>query len=143
MRDCRQLRILQLNANRSKDKVMRPLLMHERAQTCDILLIQEPWRNPFSHTTHNPDRDTWDLVYAASPNTRSCIFINKKRIAQDSWSVVQLEEDICGVEVRVRRQGVEAEDNGLEEQQVVVFSIYNPSLEGDERGPVLEKLGEI
>src|SRR2546421_5209431 len=148
MRDCRQLRILQLNANRSKDKVMRPLLMHERTQTCDILLIQEPWRNPFSYTTHNPDRDTWDLVYAASPNTRSCIFINKKRIAQDSWNVVLLEEDVCGIEIRTRGQEeVEGEGGGLEEveretQRTVVLSIYNPSPNGDEQGPVLERLRE-
>src|SRR5437763_11110161 len=97
------LRILQLNTNKSHH-VMRPLLLDKRVLEHDILLIQEPWRNPYTYTTHNPDRDTWDLIYAASPDTRSCIFINKKRIAQDSWSVIHLEEDICGVEVRITRR---------------------------------------
>src|SRR5436305_4154827 len=149
MMNTRQQRILQLNANRSKDKVMRPLLMHSRTQMCDILLIQEPWRNPFSHTTHNPDRDTWDLVYAASPDTRSCIFINKKRIAQDSWSVIHLEEDICGIEVRIGGRGeMEGELNRLQDeetetQQIVVLSVYNPSPIGEEQGPVLGKLQEL
>jgi hypothetical protein len=57
------LSILQYNVNKSRDKVMAGLLADERALEYDIIAIQEPWRNPFYHTTYHPVKDRFDLVY--------------------------------------------------------------------------------
>lgn len=48
------IRILQYNVMKSKDKVMATLLRDERIKEFDILAIQEPWRNPYISTTHHP-----------------------------------------------------------------------------------------
>jgi ribonuclease HI len=126
---------------------MKPLLADQRAQDFDILLIQEPWKNPHIHTTHNPDKTTWDLIYAAKPNTRSCIFINKKRIAESSWTVTWLEEDICAIELTVQRRQGRGDADGEDETQatttITVISVYNPSPEGDEESTVLATLRNI
>src|SRR5436190_4190953 len=146
MTDHRQLNILQLNVNRSY-YVMKPLLADERTQDFDILLIQEPWKNPHIHTTHNPDRNTWDLIYAAKPNTRSCIFINKKRVAESSWTATWVEEDVCALELTLQqvpgRGGEDGENSTQAATSLTIVSVYNPSPEGDEEGAALTTLKDI
>lgn len=47
----------------------------------DIIAIQEPWRNPFSDTTHHPAKDLFHLCYPAMEDgetARVCFFINKQ-----------------------------------------------------------------
>ena len=48
------LKILQYNVQKSKDKVMAPLLADPRIQKFDIIAIQEPWKNPYQETTYYP-----------------------------------------------------------------------------------------
>ena len=55
------LSILQYNVRKSKDKVMATLLRDPKTHEHDILAIQEPWRNPFTATTHHPAKDVFDL----------------------------------------------------------------------------------
>jgi hypothetical protein len=47
------LTILQYNVRKSKDTVMATLLRDPGIDKYDILATQEPWRNPFSDTTHH------------------------------------------------------------------------------------------
>ena len=51
------LKVLQYNVHKSKDKVMASLLWDPRIHEFDILAIQEPWRNPFTATTHHLAKD--------------------------------------------------------------------------------------
>ena len=69
--------ILQYNVQKSKDKVMAPLLEDPRVQAYDILAIQEPWNNPFMETTYNPRNSCFYLVYPPGKG-RACFYINKK-----------------------------------------------------------------
>lgn len=48
------LRILQYNVMKSRNEVMATLLHDPSIQEYDILALQEPWRNPYISTTHNP-----------------------------------------------------------------------------------------
>ncbi|KAJ5987694.1 hypothetical protein N7481_002904 [Penicillium waksmanii] len=48
----------------------------------DIIAIQEPWKNPFSNTTHHPAKDTHELLYPdigdGEERTMFCMFVSKK-----------------------------------------------------------------
>ena len=73
-----RLAILQYNVNKSRDRVMAGLLADSRITEYDILAIQEPWRNLFHHTTYNPIRGHFDLIYHDHATTRVCPFVNTK-----------------------------------------------------------------
>jgi hypothetical protein len=60
------IKVLQYNVMKSRDVVMATLLRDPRIQEYDILAIQEPWRNPFISTTHNPITHSF---ISASPTT--------------------------------------------------------------------------
>lgn len=62
MDDISSLSILQYNVMKSKGKVMASLLRDERIGDFDIIAIQEPWRNPYFHTTHYPCSRSFHLV---------------------------------------------------------------------------------
>src|SRR5437588_6025446 len=115
---------------------MKPLLADEKTQDFDILLIQEPWKNLHIHTTHNLDRNTWDLIYAAKPNTCSCIFINKKRAVESSWTVTWVEEDVCALELMLQQVPGRGDKGGENSTQaatsLTIVLVYNLSPEGDE-----------
>lgn len=82
----KQLSILQYNTHTSLNKVMAPMLRDPEIQKFDILAIQEPWRNPHKHTTHQWSKSGFQLAYKNSPHTRVCFYVNN-RIAKHSWSV--------------------------------------------------------
>lgn len=50
----------------------------------DVIAIQEPWRNEFTDTTHQPAKATHQLLYLKKTEHRDerparvCIFISKK-----------------------------------------------------------------
>lgn len=79
-----QLSILQYNVNRSKDTVMAQFMRDPTVTAADIIAIQEPWKNPFSNTTHHPAKDTHELLYPEigtgekEERTRVCMFVSKK-----------------------------------------------------------------
>lgn len=89
----RTLKILQYNTRKSREIMAEAFHRHEILDY-DILAIQEPYRNPFQHTTHHPVKARFHLLYMDSEGTRSCIFVNK-RIDPASWSVRYVNEDIC------------------------------------------------
>lgn len=85
------LTILQYNVRKSRDIVMATLLRDPRIDSYDILAIQEPWRNPFSETTHHPAKNQFHLCYPDSGEpdpARVCFFVNK-RIDQSKWAFKQ------------------------------------------------------
>ena len=62
----KELRLLQYNVQKSKNKVMVPLFEDARAQDFDIIAIQEPWQNPFMATTYSRRGGGYYLAYPAS-----------------------------------------------------------------------------
>ena len=78
------LQILQWNVQKSKKKAMSPLL-DSGSQTYDIIAIQEPWLNPFTHTTYCPRQCNYHLVFPENGRPRTCLLINKD-IPRSQWT---------------------------------------------------------
>ena len=90
------LSILQYNVMKSKDIVMATLLRDQNILEYDILAIQEPWRNPFMSTTHNPVPESFHLIFPQDTRdtlARVCFFINK-RLNEITWRVKEHTRDI-------------------------------------------------
>lgn len=66
------MHILQYNAQKSRDVVLASLSKDPRTADCDLIAIQEPWRNSFIATSYHPLKDTFDLVYPDNEETRVC-----------------------------------------------------------------------
>ena len=73
----KELKILQYNVHKSKDRVMAPLLEDSRIHAFDILAIQEPWNNTHIATSYNP-RNSWFYLAYPAERGRACLFINKR-----------------------------------------------------------------
>ena len=50
-----RLKVLQYNVQKSKDKVIAPLLADKTAAIYDILALQEPWQNLYKNATYYPN----------------------------------------------------------------------------------------
>lgn len=61
MLDKEPLSILQYNVNKSRTRVTIPLFESDGIINYDILVIQEPWKNPFQATTNNRVSQYFDL----------------------------------------------------------------------------------
>ncbi|GMG55441.1 unnamed protein product [Aspergillus oryzae var. brunneus] len=59
----KQLQILQYNVNRSRDVVMAQFLRDPTVLQADIIAVQEPWKNPYSDTTHHPAFGSHQLLH--------------------------------------------------------------------------------
>ncbi|KAK7433457.1 reverse transcriptase, partial [Colletotrichum acutatum] len=73
---------------------MATLLRDPNIDNYDIIAIQEPWRNPYSATTHHPANDRFHLCYPSSEENgpaRVCFFINKK-LDHSRWQFREREE---------------------------------------------------
>ena len=73
--------ILQHNTMKLCDKVMASMLWDPQTWKYNILAIQEPWRNPFTVSTHHPCRDHFHMTYPTYQDlkqgpTRACFFMN-------------------------------------------------------------------
>jgi ribonuclease HI len=110
------LSILQYNVNKSRDKVMAGLLADERALEYDIIAIQEPWRNPFHHTTYHPVKDRFDLIYQDSESTRVCFFINIK--LRGSWTYTHHSPDYTTIALQIQEH---------HPRTIHIHNVYNPS----------------
>jgi hypothetical protein len=90
------LTILQYNVRKSRDTVMATLLRDPKINNYDILAIQEPWKNPFSETTHHPAKDQFHLCYPTLEKegpSRVCFLVNR-RIDHSKWSFKQSSKDL-------------------------------------------------
>jgi hypothetical protein len=75
------IKILQYNVMKSRDVVMATLLRDPRIQEYDVLALQEPWRNPFIPTTHNPIAHSFHVCLpndSREAPARVCLFVNKR-----------------------------------------------------------------
>lgn len=126
------LKILQYNVHKSKDKVMASLLRDPRIHEFDILAIQEPWRNPFTATTHHPAKDKFHLCYPPGDEegpARVCFFINKT-MDHTKWRYEESTRDLCTIII----------DPGAEHQgepRLAIHNIYNPPKAANNRRSTL------
>ncbi len=94
-----RLNILQYNVRKSRDIVMASLLRDPQIDNFDIIAIQEPWKNPYTATTHHPAKNKFHLCYPTGHTegtARVCFFINKK-IDQARWRFKERTRDICSI----------------------------------------------
>jgi hypothetical protein len=100
---------------------MATLLRGPQVHEYDILAIQEPWKNPFTATTHHPAKDAFHLCYpvacAEEGPARVCFFINR-RIDHKRWQFEEYSRDLCSLIVKP------GEDQ-QEQQVVTVHNVYN------------------
>ena len=129
------LSILQYNVMKSKDIVMATLLRDQNILEYDILAIQEPWRNPFMSTTHNPVPESFHLIFPQDTRdkpARVCFFINK-RLDETTWRVTEHTRDICTLTIEcISREG--------EAQEIAIHNVYNPPLSIENRRSSLPRL---
>jgi len=112
------LNILQYNVMKSRDEVMATLLRDPKIQDYDILALQEPWRNPFTATTHNPVADRFHLCFPKDVReapARVCFFVSKN-IDPNSWRFTDHTRDLCTLEVATRNS-----------TKIVIHNVYNPT----------------
>ena len=109
------LSILQHTTMKPRDKVMASLLRDKRIINYDLLAIQEPWRNPFMDTIHNPIPQHFELAYHNHRKARACFFINK-RIGGNQWSVTHNTPDLSTLELRWEKK----------DEAIVIHNVYNP-----------------
>ena len=115
----RQLRILQYNIRKEKNGTMAPLLWGHLSHLPDIMAIQEPWRNPHSPTTYNPQDSNYHLAFAPTDHTRACFYISKQ-LAEDSWEIDQKgHPDVATLTLRLQC--------GSTPMQLQVHNVYSMS----------------
>lgn len=99
--------------------VQIPLLNDKRVWEMDILAIQEPARHLNARDTHNNSNSKFHLVNLPDPESRTCIYINKK-IDINSWQVTARERDFCSITITVHTTTNES-------QCIHLHNVYNPS----------------
>ncbi|OHE90327.1 zinc knuckle [Colletotrichum orchidophilum] len=98
VRSRRALEALDPSTQMTND-IMATLLRDPSIDKYDIIAIQEPWRNPFSVTTHHPAKDRFHLCYPSGEErgpARVCFFINKK-IDHSQWQFRESSRDLCAI----------------------------------------------
>jgi len=112
------LRILQYNANKSRNKVLIGLLQDPRTASYDIIAIQEPWRNPFDYAAYNPRSSPFHLVDAKKEGSRVSMYVNKK-LSLSTWQETQHTDDLQSVTLRIT-------DEAQGPRIINIHNVYNP-----------------
>ena len=94
-----KLKVLQYNVQKSKDKVMAPLLADKATASYDILALQEPWHNPYKNATYCPSSAAFYVAYD-NQERRSCFLINKS-LDINSWDVDYSGPDVCSLRLQL------------------------------------------
>lgn len=116
------LKILQYNVMRSRDEVMATLLRDPKIQEYDILALQEPWRNPFTSTTHNPISHSFHLCFPKDTKeapARVCFFVNRK-LDPNSWRFTEHTRDLTTLDITIQTP------NANTTSKIVIHNVYNP-----------------
>ncbi|GCB25535.1 arsenical-resistance protein Acr3 [Aspergillus awamori] len=99
------------------ENFFRAALLRDRKITSfDVLAIQEPWRNPFVHATHNPILPHFEVDYYDHRKTRVCFFLNR-RIASHHWTVTHHTPDLSTLELKW----------GAHEETIITHTSTTPS----------------
>ena len=115
------LSILKYNTRRSKDQVMASFLRDPKVLEYDVIAIQEPWRNPYTATTHNPIASRYHLMFPKDTReqpARVCFFISK-RLDNTRWRFDDHCQDLGSLIIN-------ATDEAGEERVVTIHNVYNP-----------------
>jgi hypothetical protein len=91
-----RLQILQYNVQKSKDKVMLPLIDSPH-DLYNIIAVQELWLNPYMSTTYCPRSSLYHLVFSKDKRTRACLYVSKT-IPISKWRA-GAEQDYCWVKL--------------------------------------------
>jgi hypothetical protein len=93
-----ELKIIQYNVQKSKDKVMIPFFHQKIAREADVIAIQEPWENPFTKTSYKP-RDFY-LVYhtEGQDRPRVALYVNKK-LDINRWETTYTLKDLYSIRI--------------------------------------------
>jgi exonuclease III len=132
-----RLNILQYNVRKSRDMVMASLLRDPRTYDFDIIAVQEPWKNPYTATTHHPAKDKFHLCYPTGQTegtARVCFFINKT-INQARWRFEERTRDICSIIL-------DPTDDQQSRERVVIHNVYNPPKTSSNRQSALPQVRE-
>jgi hypothetical protein len=111
--------ILQYNTHKSKDKVMATFLRDPEVLKASIIAIQEPWKNEYDDTTHQPARLTHQLLHPKavdSVRARVALYINKK-IDPAMWTHTTVSPDYQILHLRHLR--------GDTPHNLYIHNIYN------------------
>jgi len=130
------LKILQYNVRKSRDEVMATLLRDPKIQEYDILALQEPWRNPFISTTHNPISHLFHLCFPKDSRdapARVCFFISK-RIDPNRWKFTVHTRDLNTLEITTRSS------NANTTSKIIIHNVYNPPRSSERRESCLPNL---
>ena len=109
-----KLTILLYNTRKSRKEVIIPLFENEWIKEVDIIVLQEPWQNPWKHTTYHPLKSFFDLIYEDENNTHVCFYISKT-MALASWSFIYHSANLCSFYLKT-----------LNERTIRIHNIYNP-----------------
>jgi exonuclease III len=132
-----RLNILQYNVRRSKDMVMALLLRDLGIYKFDIIAIQEPWKNPYSATTHHTAKDRFHLWYTTGDMEGPAwvfFFINK-RMDQTKRRFEEQTKTICSVIIDL------ANDQQSQER-LIIHTVYNPPKTSSNRQSTLPQVQE-
>ncbi|EUC27476.1 hypothetical protein COCCADRAFT_111608, partial [Bipolaris zeicola 26-R-13] len=116
---------------------MASLLRDPGIYDFDIIAIQEPWKNPYTTTTHHPAKNKFHLCYPTSHTggiARVCFFINKK-IDQLGWRFEERTRDICSIII-------DPKDDQQQQERLVIHNVYNPPKTSNNRQSVLPQVRE-
>jgi hypothetical protein len=67
-------------------------------QKYDILVIQEPWINPFQPATYCPSSSPFIPVFS-NQSKRSCLLVNKK-LDPNCWEGLVSSPDLCSIQLQ-------------------------------------------
>ena len=113
-----RLSMLQYNARRSRC-TMATFTRDPLVQEYDIVAVQEPGKNPFNSTTHNPSGGAFVLIYPELPAgevARVCFFVNK-RIPQGDVCYNFSTRDLCTMTIK------QSTSEGT--QELAIHNVYN------------------
>lgn len=114
----KELRILQYNVHKSRNKVMIALLQETSIKDYDILIIQEPWRYNESSKTYCPASAGFTLE---DNGGRTCFYINK-RIDSNTWHSTWHSKDVGTITISVEIDGDQTTRTAIH-----IHGAYNPS----------------
>jgi hypothetical protein len=115
---------------------MATLLRDPKIQEYDILALQEPWRNTFISTTHNPIPHSFHLCFPTDSReapARVCFFVNR-RIDSNRWKFTEHTRELSTLEITTRASNADITS------KIVIHNVYNPPRSSDHRASCLPQL---